>query len=250
MTTEPDTPDSSGPAEAPSFLDDVYADQGTPEMAARILRAAMHLFARKGFSATSVREIVKEANVTNPMLYYYFDSKEGVFHKLIDLLFGFMEEQVTRALEDEHASFYEQIEQVVMVHLEGVRREPKALQFIYSVLFGPQENHPEFDVLAKRQQTIERLEALFARAIERGEFVPRDGFEPTFLTEQLLGVINQYLMRTIKMLEYHQHHGAHTCCSEDLTDEAAGERLLRFFFAGAGNLQDPNAMSHKTKECR
>jgi AcrR family transcriptional regulator len=69
-----------------------------PENALRILDSAVRLFARKGFAATSVREIVQEADVTNPMLYYYFDSKEGLFSFLIDLMHRELERELTELI--------------------------------------------------------------------------------------------------------------------------------------------------------
>lgn len=50
----------------------------------RILLAAESLFADKGFAGTSVRDIVHQAEVTAPVLYYYFGSKEELLHTLID----------------------------------------------------------------------------------------------------------------------------------------------------------------------
>ena len=47
-------------------------------IANRLLEAAVSLFAHKGYPATSTREIVEAAGVTKPMLYYYFQSKEGL----------------------------------------------------------------------------------------------------------------------------------------------------------------------------
>jgi len=47
-----------------------------------LLSAARELFARKGYSGTSVREIGAAAGVTKPVLYYYFRNKEGIYHEL------------------------------------------------------------------------------------------------------------------------------------------------------------------------
>lgn len=46
--------------------------------AEKILQVGLHLMAKKGYQATSTREIVAAAGVTKPMLYYYFGSKEGL----------------------------------------------------------------------------------------------------------------------------------------------------------------------------
>src|SRR5262245_54612303 len=47
-------------------------------IANKLLESAVRLFATKGYPATSTREIVEAAGVTKPMLYYYFQSKEGL----------------------------------------------------------------------------------------------------------------------------------------------------------------------------
>ena len=53
----------------------------TPE---RILQAAHELFTHKGFANTSVREICEGAEVTAPVIYYHFGSKDGVFQAVVD----------------------------------------------------------------------------------------------------------------------------------------------------------------------
>jgi TetR/AcrR family transcriptional regulator len=53
----------------------------TPE---RILQAAHELFTHKGFANTSVREICESAEVTAPVIYYHFGSKDGVFQAVVD----------------------------------------------------------------------------------------------------------------------------------------------------------------------
>lgn len=54
-----------------------------PDTRRRILDAAEQLFCERGFAATSVREIVQKARVTNPMLYYYFGSKDELLRELL-----------------------------------------------------------------------------------------------------------------------------------------------------------------------
>lgn len=48
-----------------------------------ILNSAIKLFSEKGFDATSVDEIAKDANVNKAMIYYYFSSKEGLLNSII-----------------------------------------------------------------------------------------------------------------------------------------------------------------------
>ncbi len=47
--------------------------------AEKILNEASKLFAEKGFSNVSVRDICRETGTTAPVIYYYFGSKKGLF---------------------------------------------------------------------------------------------------------------------------------------------------------------------------
>jgi len=49
----------------------------------KILRATEKLFAKKGFSSTTTREIAKAANVNNALIHYYFNGKKELYKSVI-----------------------------------------------------------------------------------------------------------------------------------------------------------------------
>ncbi|MFP5352567.1 MAG: TetR/AcrR family transcriptional regulator [Actinomycetota bacterium] len=49
-----------------------------------ILQASLHLFATKGFHGTSMRDIAREADITEGLIYHYFESKRDLFRAIID----------------------------------------------------------------------------------------------------------------------------------------------------------------------
>lgn len=57
----------------------------------KIERAALHLFTRKGFHGTTVREIAKKAGVSMGKLYIYYDTKEEIFIELVQRMGAKME---------------------------------------------------------------------------------------------------------------------------------------------------------------
>lgn len=59
--------------------------RGSDGTRTRILKAAMELFGRDGFDATTVRAIGERCELTDPALYYYFKSKRAVLDALWDL---------------------------------------------------------------------------------------------------------------------------------------------------------------------
>ncbi|MDR1956733.1 MAG: TetR/AcrR family transcriptional regulator; helix-turn-helix transcriptional regulator [Treponema sp.] len=48
-----------------------------------ILDKALNLFSRKGYASVGIQEIVTEAGITKPTLYYYFKSKQGLLEAII-----------------------------------------------------------------------------------------------------------------------------------------------------------------------
>lgn len=48
-----------------------------------ILLAGLNLFVKKGYSAAKTSDIAKEANMSNGLLFHYFDSKEKLYEELI-----------------------------------------------------------------------------------------------------------------------------------------------------------------------
>lgn len=63
----------------------------------RIMKIATDIFAHKGYTATSTREITRKAGVNLSMISYYFGSKEGLFKAIIEESFkpilAFIEEK-------------------------------------------------------------------------------------------------------------------------------------------------------------
>jgi AcrR family transcriptional regulator len=49
-----------------------------------ILKASLHLFAEKGFHGTSMRDIAREADITEGLIYHYFASKRDLFRAIIE----------------------------------------------------------------------------------------------------------------------------------------------------------------------
>lgn len=216
-------------------LADDFAANGMNENAARILAAALVLFSEKGYAATTVREIVQDADVTNPMLYYYFESKEGVFRALLEFLFDYMGEKVREILQSE-TPLKTKMRQVIAVHLVEARTDPQILRFIYSVLFGPRKSRPPVDVVALYGTIHGQVEATFRQAIDAGELAPRQNVGPEFLTERFLGLISNHLMGALTVYDHVEDKAEREFMLDELLSDEALDQILDFFFHGAGQV--------------
>ena len=125
----------------------------------RLLKAAIELFSRKGYSATTTREIVAAAGVTKPVLYYYFRNKEGIY---LELMRGTYEKfnALLNTSRCEQGSATERVlrlsDQVFSLFIENL----EVARLMYSIYYGPHQGAPffDFDVYhLKLQDTVRQL---------------------------------------------------------------------------------------------
>lgn len=212
---------------------------GQPEMAAALLDAAMRLFARKGFAATTVREIVGEASATSPMLYYYFQSKEGLFRALVRALIGSFDAQLDQAL-GRDCPLREKLSDMARSHLEMARELPMALRFMLSASVAPRE---ELSTIEQTQRIalLTKLARIFEEAAARGEFTPGAGMTPMYLAQSFLGMLTSQLLFAMKLAELHPLNDELTCIFERATSAQSAQDMLDLFFHGAGTLHAPGS---------
>jgi len=63
-----------------------------------ILAAAKKVFARKGYHATTIADIARTAKLSYGSIYWYFDSKDALFHALMEAEGKALRDHVTEAL--------------------------------------------------------------------------------------------------------------------------------------------------------
>lgn len=197
-------------------------DSGGAGNRERILEAACHLFARKGFSATSVRDITQAAGVTNPMVYYYFGSKEALFLAVLEEALAVVLEG-TQGLLEGGAGFEETLVRVLVLHFEAVQREPDmARLFVYSQ-FGP-EREQFFEKLSCRTQVVkELLGGVFMRAQAEGQLRGSADVELALL--QYFGLIQMPMMQFLA--------GEEISLDEETARRLVGQLLRGIGAAGA-----------------
>lgn len=75
---------AAGPDRPARAVRRAMSDQDKEERRGEILAAAKKVFARKGYHATTIAEIAKEAKLSYGSIYWYFDSKDALFHELME----------------------------------------------------------------------------------------------------------------------------------------------------------------------
>lgn len=74
------------------------SDEEKSQRRDQIMAAAKEVFARKGFHATTIADIAKRAGLAYGSVYWYFDSKDELFHALMAAEEGALRGHVASAL--------------------------------------------------------------------------------------------------------------------------------------------------------
>src|SRR3990172_8554593 len=123
----------------------------------RLLKSATELFTRKGYSGTTVREIVAAAGVTKPVLYYYFRNKEGIYLELMRGGFSRFDSLLEESLSvrgsaaDRLTRLCTQVFSLFLDHIDVAR-------VMYAIYYGPPQGAPfiDFDAYHRNLQDVVR----------------------------------------------------------------------------------------------
>lgn len=159
----------------------------------RLLQAALELFARRGYAATSVREIVEMAGVTKPVLYYHFGSKEGLYLALLQESFvtfeGLLQEFVVApgSARGRMLHYCRGIFDSAVANVEVVRLS-------HAIYFGPPQGAPFFDFEGFFAKMLDGIAAILAAGTDNGEFRPLPRHA---LTWAVMGILNTCMQEQI-----------------------------------------------------
>ena len=96
----------------------------------QLIRVARTLFAEQGVDATSVEEIAARANVSKPIVYEHFGSKDGLYAVVVDREVQRLETAITAAITTPGARYREIIERGALALLDYIDECPEGFRII------------------------------------------------------------------------------------------------------------------------
>src|SRR5512140_612808 len=148
--------------------------------------SAILLFTNRGYSATSVREIVEMAGVTKPALYYHFESKEGIYLAILEELVK-TADHVLEASRVEQGTARERIEGFLTHVFQHFETRKAEVRMINAVFWGPAQGVPPFDFETFHRMFLDFVREVVVEGIASGELRPAD---PEVVTLTIVGVLS------------------------------------------------------------
>jgi AcrR family transcriptional regulator len=153
---------------------------------ARLLEVATALFAEKGYASTSVGEIVAQARVSRPVLYYYFGSKEGLFQAILGEAMRVQEAVLSQALREDGPALARLTLLFEQVYREVVER-PYLYRLLHNLAAAPPQGIPNFDLEPFHRRMVDSVRDVLEEAQRQGSLAQCDPEEAAFL---VLGVLS------------------------------------------------------------
>lgn len=136
------------------------------ELRERILRAAMDLFARQGFFATTIEQITQAADVGKGTFFNYFPSKEHALAGFGEFQFARMKAALAEAQTGERP-----IQDVLRRLVKALSEEPgRSPAFVRSLMLANLSSEPVRQLFRRKlMEGRRRLRRIFALGQQRGE---------------------------------------------------------------------------------
>jgi AcrR family transcriptional regulator len=195
----------------------------------KILDAAEKLFVDNGFSATSLRAIIKEAGVNTASVHYHFGSKEGLIEAVFKRRVAGLNRERLEMLDALEAQFGDRpvpLEDVIRSFLLPVMQRHCAggVEEAIPKLMGRAITEPE-GFHGTIREAFKEIAARFGKAIARA----MPGLSPEEVEWRLHMVVGAMVF-TVIAPKIHRNKARKFCWSQD-HDEVT-DRLVRFLAAG------------------
>jgi len=169
---------------------------------AKILKEAVDLIIEKGFKQASMREMAKNAGVSNPTIYNYFPTKEKILYAYIEQKHK-ETAQILQEIEDFNTyTLREQLQTLVETELELYLEDREFIEQIADMVFT--SGGLKLDILYKNNKIfIDMVEDMIDIAIEAGEILepPFKEYLPKLFWDYYIMVVAYWLKDDSEMFE-------------------------------------------------
>ena len=154
-----------------------------------MIDTAERLFMENGYEHTAISDIVKELNVAQGTLYYYFRSKEDILEAVVEKSIADLEQNVVRLIQDENIHEADKFNEAINEILRFVSQRNDFIDFLHQDINAVM--HAKLE-----KATVERIIPILSELVAKGNAEGRFNIEnPTetveFLSTALVYIFHQ-----------------------------------------------------------
>lgn len=168
----------------------------------RIFQSGLRLFSQRGFAATTMNDIAKEAGITRGAIYWHYQNKNDFFDEIVSRLANFGD-QLLEEMARSAALVPEKIRTGITKLFQQFSRDHqwRAMQIL---LIRHAINHDEMaPIIVREHQKDVKIQEIFKEATEKGELSPDlDWFTASFCTFSFItGVFLQTKIQDVALTD-------------------------------------------------
>lgn len=159
---------------------------GVTKLKERIINKGSDLFQEKGFTQTSIQDIVETLGVTKGTFYYYFTSKQELLMEInLRYINDVLEKQ--EAITREQLDARTKIKNIMTLLIKNIDKQGANAKIFFREINNLTEEHLEI-IIRKRKQFYLNLQNVVQEGLDSGEF--RSDLRPDIVTFGILGLCN------------------------------------------------------------
>lgn len=151
----------------------------------QILEAAVTVFAERGYHATRVSDIAREAGVAYGLVYHYFDNKQQILERIFQRTWSQLL-QGLRSIDDSDTRADQKLADVVRLMLGSYRLAPQLVRVLVIEVTRSGHLRESIDEITAAFRVVEEM---VAKAQQLGEF--RDDLDPRLVSYTFWGALDE-----------------------------------------------------------
>lgn len=197
---------------------------GRDDRRKQILKAAVKVFAEKGYHGCRISDVAEEAGVAYGLVYHYYGNKDGLLASVFDTNWAFFAKAVDD-IADSHSSMRDQLTQIVELAFQAFEMAPLVvkvlvLEFGRNARLGEALDNPQ---VARVFKAIARI---FDQGKKTGELYER--IDPVAMSVLFIGALETAFVSFVLT-----HNGARSKLQSAVSLDSMKKTLIAMLHRGA-----------------
>ncbi|SEB14801.1 DNA-binding transcriptional regulator, AcrR family [Thalassobacillus cyri] len=156
-------------------------------MKQKIIDYSIQLFDEKGFTETSVQDIVEGLNVTKGTFYYYYKSKQELLRDIHLYYIEYLVKQQEEIINDADKDSRTKIREIIYMIIQSIQERRRSARIFFREMRNLQQEYLAQN-MQQRDLFRENVQKVIEEGIREGDF--EENLNADMITRGILGITN------------------------------------------------------------